>query len=115
MAAPAPNLSGGPCQPGSCVAFGEGPVAGEATPAGVRAVHQVVVHQRACLQQLQSRGRPHHPRVVGVATGHLPAGDAERRAQPLAAHHRHRRLVDEGEDLGADGLEQPAAGGEEVV
>ena len=57
---------------------------GRRAPAGVAAVHHVVVDQRARVQQLQRGGRAHHRLAVRAARA-APAPVAERRPQPLAA------------------------------
>lgn len=66
-----------------------------AAASGVRTVHEVVVHQRACLQPLESGGRCHDARLVGIAAGHEPTGVAELGAQALAAGDEGDRGVRE--------------------
>ena len=70
-----------PALPG--VAGGEQAVQRGPAPAGVAAVHDVVVHQRAGVQQLQRGGRGQDLRAVWPARA-APAPVAERGPQPLA-------------------------------
>ena len=79
-------------------------VHGRRAAAGVRAVHDVVVDQRAGLQQLQRGGGAHH-RVAVRAAGAAPAPVAERRPQPLAAGQQGAGRLDHGARLGADAAE----------
>lgn len=55
------------------------------TPAaGVRAVHDVIVGERAALEPFQCSGRMVEPQVVRISTADEPPAAAEQRAQPLA-------------------------------
>jgi hypothetical protein len=63
---------------------GEAPVHGGHSPAGVAAVHDVVVDQGGGLEHLEGGGDYEHTGGVG-ATRAAPAPVAERRPQPLAA------------------------------
>ena len=49
----------------------------------VRVVHQVVVHERHRVQQLEGRRGPHDPVIVGAA-GRADTPSSRRRAQPFA-------------------------------
>jgi hypothetical protein len=89
---------------------------------GVRAVHHVVVDQRARLHQFQRRHGGDHVGAMGTvgAAGTAVAPVRERRPQPLAAaeqqdagrleHGRQRRRVDRGEPLALPGEERGERG-----
>ena len=68
--------------------------------AGVGAVHQVVVHQGAALEPLERGGGGDDARVVGIAAGDEPAGEAELRPQPLAPGDEVDGRVDEVAEVG---------------
>jgi hypothetical protein len=80
---------------------GERTVSGGHTPAGVAAVHDVVVEQRGGLEELHRRRQPDQRVGVGAA-GRAVAPVEEARAQPLAAGDEALDGVDERAELVAD-------------
>ena len=90
----------------AAVLVGEQPVHGRQPAAGGRGVDDVVVHQRAGVQQLERREQPQHDRldrVIGGVGHRAPAPVGERRAQPLAA--AQHELFEGGGQLGVVGAD----------
>ena len=114
MAAPAPNESADPRQPCVRMPGREQAVHRRLAAPGVAGVHDVVVHERARVQQLERRGRGVNLRAV-LAARRAPAPVAERRAQPLAAGQQPGDRVHPRQHVRADVAERPPLAVEEVV
>ncbi len=90
----------------------EAPVGGRVPAPGVGAVHQVVVHQGAGVEQLQRGGGPHHRVVCRRAGGRI--GDAsvppvaEGGAEPLATADRLAGGGHQFGDVRSEGCEAPS-------
>ena len=113
MAAAAPNRAGRPRHAAVGVPAGERDVHGRAAAAGGGGVHEVVVHERARLDQLQRGHRAQHRvdgRAVRVAARAAPAPPRERRADALApAQHELAQVARGGAERGVDGRGAGAA------
>ncbi len=86
-----PELVGRSAPAAVAVRLGEQPVHGGQAAAGVGVVDHVVVHQGACVQQLQRREQPQDGRVGGVV-GRRPRANPSRRMPAAAACRRAARI-----------------------
>jgi len=98
----------------AAVQGGETAVDGGGAAAGVGVVHDVVVHERRRLEELQRR-RGGHDRLAVRGAGGAPAPVAEGRAQPLAAAHQVTDVLHERPALGADAVQDVALVSEEAL
>ncbi len=114
IAAPTPNALGRAEPLVAAVQRREAPVRRGHAATRVAAVHDVVVDERAGLQQLERGRRGHRLLAVGAA-GAAPAPVGERRAQALAAAQEVGERLGERREVGADVVEDRHLLREEVV
>ena len=99
--------------------IGEGDVHRRPTAPGMRRVDDVVVNQRARLNQLERGTDPQHDRGIRtgrVASGAQPTGPCECRPNALAAtEHELFQVVDRNREIAADRIDGRPAGFEEFA
>ena len=114
IAVPLPKRLGRPAPAARRVPGREPPVHRRLAAAGVAGVHDVVVHERARVQQLE-RGRGGENLLAVGAARAAPAPVAERGAQPLPAGEQPGHRVQPRQQIRADLAEHGALAAQEAV